>query len=256
MPSAPGTRCARAGRRVPESRRPAAADPRLDPYSQAVIEAVDAVSPAVVNLDTAEGAASGFIFTPDGFILTNSHVVAETEQLTATLADGRQFEARLVGADPETDLAVVRIWGGDLVAAPLGDSVDHPRGAARGSHRQPLRLPVHGDGGRGERARPYPAVGRGTPGQRRDPDRRAAQPGQLGRAAGDFLRRGGGGEHGGHRAGAGDLLRHRHQHREVRERAADARGSGPPELHRHWRPYRGHLAARRAPAPICRWKAA
>jgi S1-C subfamily serine protease len=104
---------------VPET---AAADPRLDPYSQAVIEAVDAVSPAVVNLDTAEGAASGFIFTPDGFILTNSHVVAATEQLTATLADGRQFEARLVGADPETDLAVVRIWGADLVAAPLGDS--------------------------------------------------------------------------------------------------------------------------------------
>ena len=104
---------------VPET---TAADPRLDPYSQAVIETVDAVSPAVVNLDTAEGAASGFIFTPDGFILTNSHVVADAESLTATLADGRQFEAHLVGADPETDLAVVRISGDDLVAAPLGDS--------------------------------------------------------------------------------------------------------------------------------------
>ena len=91
------------------------ADPRLDPYSRAVIEAVDAVSPAVVNLDTADGAASGFI-------LTNSHVVADAESLTATLADGRQFEAHLVGADPETDLAVVRISGDDLVAAPLGDS--------------------------------------------------------------------------------------------------------------------------------------
>ena len=99
-----------------------AADPRLDPYSRAVIEAVDAVSPAVVNLDTAEGAASGFIFTPDGFILTNSHVVADAETLTATLADGRQFEAHVVGADPETDLAVVRISGDDLVVAPLGDS--------------------------------------------------------------------------------------------------------------------------------------
>ena len=101
---------------------PGAGDPRLDPYSRAVIEAVDAVSPAVVNLETAEGAASGFIFTPDGFILTNSHVIAKTENLTATLADGRQFSARLVGADPETDLAVVRIWADDLVAAPLGDS--------------------------------------------------------------------------------------------------------------------------------------
>ena len=97
-------------------------DPRLDPYSRAVIEAVDAVAPAVVNLDTADGAASGFIFTPDGFVLTNSHVVADAQTLTATLADGRQFEARLVGADPETDLAVVRIAGDDLVAAPLGDS--------------------------------------------------------------------------------------------------------------------------------------
>ena len=99
-----------------------AVDPRLDPYSRAVVEAVDAVAPAVVNLETAAGAASGFIFTPDGFILTNSHVVAKTANLTATLADGRQFEAHLVGADPETDLAVVRIWGDDLVAAPLGDS--------------------------------------------------------------------------------------------------------------------------------------
>ena len=97
-------------------------DPRLDPYSRAVIEAVDAVAPAVVNLDTAEGAASGFIFTPDGFILTNSHVVADAETLTATLADGRQFEAHLIGADPETDLAVVRVSGDDLTAAPLGDS--------------------------------------------------------------------------------------------------------------------------------------
>ena len=112
---------------------------RLDDYSLAVIHASDSVSPSVVNLEIRreasqagrrrgypdgadEGSASGFIFTPDGFVLTNSHVVSSGSAIVATLADGRQFDAELIGDDPETDLAVVRIHGSDLVAAPLGNS--------------------------------------------------------------------------------------------------------------------------------------
>ena len=94
----------------------------LDAYSSAVIHAVETVGPAVVKIDVARGGGSGVLFTPDGLILTNSHVVEQSDQLTVVMTDGRSMRADLIGQDRDTDLAVIRVDGSALPFATLGDS--------------------------------------------------------------------------------------------------------------------------------------
>jgi len=133
----------------PDEERQSAGDQRrdselLDAYSAAVIAVVERVAPSVVRIDIkrgspgrafrrrsrretpdderVSGSGSGLIFTPDGFILTNSHVVHKTRSLSVILSDGREFRGELVGDDPLSDLAVVRIGASDLPTAVFGDS--------------------------------------------------------------------------------------------------------------------------------------
>jgi S1-C subfamily serine protease len=107
----------------------------MDDYSRAVTRAVDIVAPSVVSIevskkdtgrrgrsDSAVGAGSGFVFATDGLILTNSHVVEGSSQVQVALPDGRDYAADVVGQDPDTDVAVLRITAPDLVSVAFGDS--------------------------------------------------------------------------------------------------------------------------------------
>jgi S1-C subfamily serine protease len=111
----------------------------IDAYSRAVISAVEVVSPAVVRIDgvrrgdgrtrgsqdaPAAGSGSGFVIAPDGFVVTNSHVISGASELRVTGSDGQQHRADVVGDDPDTDLALLRVTqnGGHLPFVTLGDS--------------------------------------------------------------------------------------------------------------------------------------
>lgn len=105
----------------------------MDIISNIIIDAVDKVKNAVVKVDKysitdgkekMSGSGSGFVFSSDGLILTNAHVIEKTEKITVTLLDEGKYEAEVTGVDPDTDIAIIKIYGSGYSAARLGNSAD------------------------------------------------------------------------------------------------------------------------------------
>jgi len=104
---------------------PAAAHDRelLDAYSSVVVDVIEMMAPAVVKLEVGrQGSGSGFLFASDGLLATNSHVVHGASHVRVTFADGRTARGEVLGDDPDTDLAIVRVAGNHLPSVTFGDS--------------------------------------------------------------------------------------------------------------------------------------
>lgn len=105
----------------------------MDSYSATIVNAVEKVKDAVVKIDTYKkvkgrtrpaGSGSGFVFSSDGYIFTNAHVIAGAEQIKVVLADSTVYDADLIGSDPDTDLAIIKVYAGKYAVAKLGDTAD------------------------------------------------------------------------------------------------------------------------------------
>jgi S1-C subfamily serine protease len=113
---------------VPGMPAPEAMEPELDPYSRLIAQSVERIGPAVAGIEARSasgrprGTGSGVIYTPDGYLLTNSHVAQRADTARVSLSDGRTCEAARVGDDPATDLAVLRLSGGGFPHATFGSS--------------------------------------------------------------------------------------------------------------------------------------
>ena len=217
----------------------------LDAYSEAVTGAVEAIQPSVVHVDVARergrGGGSGFVFTPDGLIVTNSHVASGAARLEVSLPDGSSRVASIVGDDPGTDLAILKIDAPQLRPARLGDSKKVRPGQVAIAVGSPLGFASTVTAGIVSATGRSHALGLGPARRPGDPDRRGAQPGQLGRAAGELARRGDRREHRDDRGRAGARVRARGRPLEEPRGRADPRRPDPPQ------PPRGRRADRADP---------
>jgi S1-C subfamily serine protease len=136
----------------------------LDAYTRTVNQVARLARPAVAHLsvhrpDNTTGTGSGFVFTPDGFLLTNSHVVHGAKELIAAFADGAEYRAWPIGEDPSTDTAVLRLDGGSTPGLSLGDSL-RSRACVCRFHRHRAMDRLGADASRTGKARDSGSVGR------------------------------------------------------------------------------------------------